>query len=246
LSSRELREIKRILRRIQEEQVLSSFDTVLLLLLPLTTFLVEAASILRTQSPIMSQISQAFAITFTCVLVYLIYGILRGSDSIRVSAWFYFFLLSIEVVVLYSYTGIISLFVGKQVTFPFSIPFVGGSLCTTVGISLRLIRWIKRTMQRRLPLRAAKIERIFRKFWKKSRTSYPDMVFVLVGLGALLLSARDTADLPSYLFEPLEILMSICVVLSIMGLVGGWVTKKIVLAGEWIAKKVGGGGPPRQ
>jgi hypothetical protein len=72
------------------------------------------------------------------------------------------------------------------------------------------------------------------------------MVFVLVGLGALLLSARDTADLPSYLFEPLEILMSICVVLSIMGLVGGWVTKKIVLAGEWIAKKVGGGGPPRQ
>ena len=226
---------------------MSSFDTVLLLLLPLTIFLVGAASILRTQSPIMSQISQTFAITFALVLVYLVYGILRGSDLIRVSAWFYFFALSIEVVVLYSYTGIISLFVGKPVSFPISIYFLGGSLCTTFGISLRLIRWIKRTMQRRLPLRAARIERIFHEFYKESRTSYhpPDLAFLLIGLSALLYSAMSTSALPSYLFEPLEILMTICLFSSIIVLVGGWVAKKIALAGEWVTKKVGGGGPPR-
>ena len=220
-----LHELKRILESLQEEQVQSSFDNVLLLLLPLATFFLGAASIV--QSPIMSHIDGGVATMFALVLAFLVYGILTGSDSKKIFAWYLFIIGLSAVLVYYSYTGILSVY-GEPASVAGIYFFFGGEL-VVMGICLRPVRWIKKTMQRRLPMRAAEIDRVYHKLWKKSGDSYRflDIMSMLAGFTVLFHTTRSMPGLPPYLSEPLHILAWNCGLSLISVLVSEWIVNRI-------------------
>ena len=215
MSSNEIDELKRILQAIQEEQILSTFDTVLLLLLPVTTFLLSATSLFFSISRLLALVSTIFAFVFVSVLVFLVYGKLNGSDRIRMAAWFLFFPCSAAVIVFFTSVWILTLLVGELVTIDagFVPVFIGGGTVVSIGISYRPTRWMKRTMEKRLPMRAAEIEGVYIELWKKLDASvrFPDLLLFLSGTGALLWFARmGVYGVSSDLFEAMNILILAC------------------------------------
>lgn len=231
MSDVELKELKLILERMQEEQVLSSFDSLLLLLLPLTTFLLGATSILWNLSQILAQASMTLAAVFAIVLIVLVFGKLRGSDMIRVFAWFlFFYFLGIFAVIL-SYTWILSFLVGEPVTLSplYSLQFLFGVVLAGAGISYRPVIWTKRTMQRRLPMKAAEIERAYHQIWRETAASmrFPDAFLILAGLGAMSYSARmGVSGIPTYFLKPLDVLAGICIASCLVAIAWDLATRR--------------------
>jgi hypothetical protein len=155
-------ELRDILQTMQEEQVLFAYDAVLLLLLPLATFLVAAS--LWNIPRLLAGMAPVFAAVFVCVLVYLVHSKLAGNDGRRVLAWFWFFLLSSLTLGIVIFIWAASLIVGIPIGVDFfasAILGFPGFLAVTYGLAYAPTRWIKRTLQRRLPRRSAEIEQVF-------------------------------------------------------------------------------------
>ena len=150
--SSQLDELRRVLEELREEQVTSSFDTVLLLLLPITTFLLAYAST-RNLPPILSALLLTLALWFGCVLVYFIYGKLVGNYKIRALSWFVFFFGFIGVTTFAVLLWILGAGGLLWIAPPYLLSFFGSSLLIGFALSVRPVRWMKRTMERRLPMR---------------------------------------------------------------------------------------------
>ena len=225
MSNNELREVKSILERMQEEQVLSSFDSVLLLLLPLTTFLLSATLVLWNPERIIAQMTEGLAIIFASVLIVLVFGKLSGSSMLRVLAWFlFFYFLGIAVVVI-AYDVILTTITGGpvKVSPAYLVYFLLGQVVVGSGISLTPIKWMKAKMHTRLPMTSDEIERAYHQLWKDRQTSLPSVeAFVVIsGLGCLLYSARwGVSGIPAYMLEVLDGASYICVVFCLLSI--GW------------------------
>jgi divalent metal cation (Fe/Co/Zn/Cd) transporter len=171
------------------------------------------------------------AAVFAIVLIILVFGKLRGSDMIRVFAWFlFFYFLGIFAVIL-SYTWILSFLVGEPVTLSpvYSLQFLFGVVLAGAGISYRPVMWTKRTMQRRLRMKAAEIERAYHQIWRETAASmrFPDVFLVLAGLGAMFYSARmGVSGIPTYLLKPLDALAGICIALCIVAIAWDLATRR--------------------
>jgi hypothetical protein len=144
---------------------------------------------------------------------------------IRIFAWFLFFsLLGILAVVL-SCTWLLSL-LSPLYYFEFFI----GVIAVGAGISYRPITWTKRTMQRRLPMKTAEIERAYHRLWKETAASVrfpPDLFLILAGLGAMFYSARmGVSGIPTYFLMPLDVLAGICLALCLVMIVWDWAIRR--------------------
>lgn len=100
--------------------------------------------------------AEALAFIFAIVLMVLVFGKLRGSDTIRVLAWFLFFYFLGIVAAIVAYVRILSHLVGAPITVSnlYILHFVLGEVSVGLGISYRPVAWTRRTMKRRLPTKS--------------------------------------------------------------------------------------------
>jgi hypothetical protein len=225
MSSDEMKEVNSKLDRMLEEQLLSSFDSVLLLLLPLTTFLLSATLVLWNPERFVALMTELLAILFAIVLIVLVYGKLSGSSMLRVFAWFLFFFLLSVAVVAFACNEILSIFTGSpfKVSTAYLLYYLLGEALVGIGISLTPIRWMKGKMHERLPITSNEVERAYHQLWKDRPTSLPSLeaFIIIAGLSALLFSARmGVSGIPPFMFATLDVIMYICLAFCLLSI--GW------------------------
>jgi hypothetical protein len=219
---------------MQEEQILSTYDTVLLLLLPLATFLVAAS--LWNIPRLLTSVAPIFATVFLCILVYLVHAKLTGNDRRRLLAWFWFFLMSSLTLSFVIFLWVLSLIVGIPVgvdAFALVIVGVPGFVAVTYGLAYALTRWIKRTLQRRLPKRSAEIEQVFfehkreLKILRIALIHHHDLLVFSIGVALLLIFARiGINNFPSELFEPVDVLVLVSVAPAVLVAIRSWILRR--------------------
>lgn len=228
MSDTELQEIRGLLERIQEEQVLSGLDSVLLLLLPLTTFLFSVTPILLRLSRFIAFMSDLLAVLFASVLIVLVIGKVKGSDSIRIVAWFMFILFSVLFAIFSVYNGILGIVIGGPITVSplFLGYYILGEAISTVGVAYPPIACMRRTIESRLPTRRAEIERAYHFLWKDKIADYY-LIFIIGGFSSLIYStAWGVTGVPTYLHEPLNIVSWICAFAFFALVIIRWILKK--------------------
>jgi hypothetical protein len=225
LPAEELTELKRLLEEMREEQILSSLDTILLLLLPISTFFLATAPTVFRLAPILGALTSYLAIGFLIILLYLIIGKISGSITIRILAWYVFLLYVSAVIVSEGYFEILSLFVGIPISADlyFMIYFIVGSIAAATAMFRSLAKWLRRTLELRLPKRGAQVETLYLRLWTdvwgERPTFYDRFNFIhsqnlflfLIGLGTLIYGAmRHVNAVPSAYIEIMSVLLVAC------------------------------------
>ena len=225
LPTKEFVELRRLLQEMRDEQILSSFDTILLLLLPLSTFFLAAAPTIFQLSPILGVATGCLAIGSLMILLLLVIGKIRGSVTVRILAWYLFLIYAPILIFILGYFEILSLVVGIPINVDlyFLIYWTVGTFVAAIATFRSLADWLTRTLRIRLPKRRAQIDRLYLHFWttvygekpaiyEKFNFIHPQNLFLFsIGLGMLIYGAmRHVSAVPSKYIEIMSVLLVAC------------------------------------
>jgi hypothetical protein len=138
---------------LMQDQILSSFDTVFLLLLPLTTFALGISGFLWSSARLLAPWALSFGLVSLIPLGMLVLGKLEGSIGLRVHAWISFIVLFSSLVTIFIFVIAVRFFV----SFPIVVwsnagmIFLAGVLFSTYGFSFRGVKYFKHVLGERIP-----------------------------------------------------------------------------------------------
>jgi hypothetical protein len=190
-------ELRSMILDMMEDQVLSSFDTILLLLLPLSIFALGVTPWLWTSLRFLAPWTLSFAFASFLPLGILVSAKLRGNVQSRILAWIMFIVMISCVAGSLVFVVALSLFVRLPIaTRPgFEPLFIIGILTLSYGLSYRQVRGLKHLLLRRIHWKSSEIRSMFSSYETIHRClssiTKRDWLFgTLFGLTLLLLFVR--------------------------------------------------------
>ena len=229
-------ELRSMILDMMQDQVLSSFDTILLLLLPLSTFALGVTPWLWTSLRFLAPWTLSFAFASFLPLGILVAAKLRGNVKSRILAWIMFIVLISSVAGLLVLVGVLGLFVGLPIESRpgFEPLFMIGILTLSYGLSYHQVRGLKHLLLRRIYWKSSEIESMFSSYETIHRFLSPitkrDGLFgTLVGLILLLLFVRyGVLDVPAQWGATFNFILLLLLILIILEIAWSRLSKRIL------------------